>query len=162
MIRGKCHTFSDLCFVKGQTVGVGWGGGSVWRGGVLAISQNSPGGAPQGAALRNKNSMCGALRECVCVCLRPGLENRTWFEQRCGVTVLFNDKKKTHTHNNKGDKQWPCEGIGAETAGIEDFDLRMNASITLIILYLRLRTPTPSLILPLISVAPFSLLLVLI
>lgn len=160
MIRGKCHTFSDLCFVKGQTVGVGWGGG-VCGGGVLAISQNSPRGAPQGAALRNKNSMCGALRVCVFVCLRPGLENRTQFEQRCRVTVLFNDKKKK-THNNKGDKQWPCEGIGAETAGIEDFDLRMNASITLIILYLRLRTPTPSLILPLISVAPFSLLLALI
>lgn len=32
-----------------------------------------------------------------------------------------------------------AQRIGAETAEIEDFSLRMNASITLIILYLRLR-----------------------
>lgn len=54
-----------------------------------------------------------------------------------------------------------CEGIGAETAEIEDFSLCMNASITLITLHLRLQTPTQSLILPLISVPFFSVLLAL-
>lgn len=69
MIRGKCHRFSDLCFVKVRQWEVGGGGGEcVWRG-VPVISENSPRGGPQGAALRNKNSMCGTRCVCVSVCV---------------------------------------------------------------------------------------------
>lgn len=162
MIRGKCHTFSDLCFVKVKQ----WGAECVEEEeeGVIAISQRSPGGAPppnREPLSRNKNSMCGTSVLACVLRLRPKTRRKKQSPISTGDPVQW-FKINTHTHKDEDDKQWHCESTGAETAGIEDFNLRMNASITLIILYVRLRTPTPSLILPLISVAPFSLLLVLI
>lgn len=163
MIRGKCHTISDYCFVKVKQ----WGTECVEEEeeGVLAISQKSPGGAStyREPLSRNKNSMCGTLCVSVLACvlhLKPKSQRKKQSHVSNFGHVQWFQKK--NTHKDEDDKQWRCENTGAETAEIEDFNLCMNASITLIILYLRLRTPTPSPILPLISVAPFSLLLVLI
>lgn len=100
-----------LVFCKGQAVGGGWGGECVWRG-VPAISENSPRGGPQGAALRNKNSMCGTRCVCVCQCvlsLRPSPEKRSsQFEQRCRMTPVFNDKNAviTMTNNGSAHRSW--------------------------------------------------------
>lgn len=154
MIRGKCHRFSDLCFVKVRQWEVGGGGECVWRG-VPAISENSPRGGPQGAALRNKNSMCGTRCVCVCQCvlsLRPSPEKRSsQFEQRCRMAPVFNDKNAVITMTNNG-----------SVSASELKRLKLKTSVYAWMpplpwsyyIYAS-ETPTPSLILPLISVPPF-------
>lgn len=65
MIRGKCHRFSDLCFVKVRQWEVG-GGGSVCGEGSLLSLRTAPEEAPRVPRSGTKTA-CVALGVCVCV-----------------------------------------------------------------------------------------------
>lgn len=107
MIRGKCHTFCDLCFVKVRQ----WGSACVER--VPAISQNSPGGAPRELCSGTKTAcvalcmcVCACLSECVyrCVCCVWGrvLKTELSLNSACRMTGLFNDKNTIMRMTNNG------------------------------------------------------------
>lgn len=154
MIRGKCHRFSDLCFVKVRQWEVGGGGVFVERGPCYLWEQ--PQRRPPGCrAPEQKQHVWHSVCVCVCQCvlsLRPSPEKRSsQFEQRCRMTPVFNDKNAVITMTNNG-----------SVSASELKRLKLKTSVYAWMpplpwsyyIYAS-ETPTPSLILPLISVPPF-------
>lgn len=82
MIRGKCHTFSDLCFVK---VTQWWGGGGMLNGGggsSLSL-RTAPEEQPQGGG-GGVDKMCGT--DSLRFVFEPGKKTK---KKQCRATVLL-------------------------------------------------------------------------
>lgn len=131
-----------LVFCKGQTVGE--------RECVESphYLSEQPQRSPQGAALRNKNSMCGTQCVCLFVCIM--YEAKSWKQLRERRRCLMIKTLIIRTANDSSVRESELKLLKLKTS------IRAQmASITLIMLHLRLPTPTQSLILPLISAPSF-------